>query len=917
MKTHFLTTIALLSAMSSAALPGATLAARDILGEYDADTGRTGPDGLPRLAGRSAKTAVICPQTTSPLEILAAREVRRYVFQRTGELLPILTAKPPLRFSEGGIVVGRKDRDHVGAVLQDRPLRAAVAALQAQQYVLKTIQIEGCRSLLVVGGDEVGTLYGAYRFAECLGVRFYLHGDVIPDEPMRFELPNRDEQGKPLFALRGIQPFNNFTFGPSWWTTEDYKAHVAQLAKLRMNFIGFHCYPQYYGRPDPPEPMVWMGMRGDFDEQGRVRLGYPTQDGVSMRTSDFRFGAAMLFDRDVAGSEAMAVGASQPNPAEAHNAMFNHYGAIYREAFGLARALGVKTCIGTEVPSRQALYTWPPALLARMRTQQKDPADPAVVQEVYEAMFERIMKTHPLDYFWLWTSECWRAMNTPEELKMAVEHFTAAHRAIQRVGPPFKLATAGWLLGPQEDRAAYDRFLPKEVAVSSINTELGHDPVEPAYARIQGREKWAIPWVEDDLALANPQLWVGRTRKDAADALAYGCTGLFGIHWRSRVIAPNFAALAQAGWSQSPWNPAPGKLSPSVAPGLPYGKGPLTPRTMYVDWPQPQRGMLHAPRGLSVADFYADWARANFGGEAAGKIAAVFERIDGNLPRVLNGCPCGLKPDNRPWSHVAEEYEFVDALQACRGKVKGAGNLDRFDYWLDSLRYLRAAGAMECALGQFNRLMGEVNAEKDPAKRKELANTSALPAYRGVYQRYCEALGLLLQTTGSAGELGTVAVWQQLYFPAAIGNPGATLAGALGEPLPADLQPTKEYKGPPRLIVTTIRGVAMEGEAVPLRVIVLSEKPPREQKLHWREMGTGEYAVMELRHVARGVYSAVLPPLPAAGIEYYVEATAGDGRRLVFPPTAPQLNQTVVALPEAGGSSAAARRPTSKTKESQ
>ena len=61
-----------------------------------------------------------------------------------------------------------------------------------------------------------------------------------------------------------------------------------------------------------------------FDDQGRVRAGYPTRQShtmenpaiggfaVPMKTSDYRFGAAMLFDRDDAGSEAMAVGSSQP-----------------------------------------------------------------------------------------------------------------------------------------------------------------------------------------------------------------------------------------------------------------------------------------------------------------------------------------------------------------------------------------------------------------------------------------------------------------------------------------------------------------------------------------------------------------------------------------------------------------------------
>jgi hypothetical protein len=47
------------------------------------------------------------------------------------------------------------------------------------------------------------------------------------------------------------------------------------------------------------------------------------------------------------------------------------------------------------------------------------------------------------------------------------------------------------------------------------------------------------------------QPWVGRMRYDAVDALRLGCTGLTGIHWRTRILAPNIAALAQAGWDQS------------------------------------------------------------------------------------------------------------------------------------------------------------------------------------------------------------------------------------------------------------------------------------------------------------------------------------------------------------------------------
>jgi hypothetical protein len=91
------------------------------------------------------------------------------------------------------------------------------------------------------------------------------------------------------------------------------------------------------------------------------------------------------------------------------------------------------------------------------------------------------------------------------------------------------------------------------VAVSCINREVGKAPVDPGFARIDGRSKWAIPWLEDDPALTSPQLWVGRMRKDAVDALAYGCDGLLGIHWRTRALSPNISALAAAAWDQEPW----------------------------------------------------------------------------------------------------------------------------------------------------------------------------------------------------------------------------------------------------------------------------------------------------------------------------------------------------------------------------
>ncbi len=172
---------------------------------------------------------------------------------------------------------------------------------------------------------------------------------------------------------------------------------------------------------------------------------------------------------------------------------------------------------------------------------------------------------------------------------------------------PFTLATCGWVLGPPQSPALFDKSLPKQMAMACINRVVGNTPVEPGFAKIQnrpgtgvegdspifadtkigtvpgikigtvseGRPKWAIPWMEDDPGLTMPQLWAGRMRRDAADSLRYGCTGLMGIHWPTRILGPNVSALAKAGWDQSGWNPELkdiGKPLPKVPEGVEGGK---------------------------------------------------------------------------------------------------------------------------------------------------------------------------------------------------------------------------------------------------------------------------------------------------------------------------------------------------------
>ena len=222
------------------------------------------------------------------------------------------------------------------------------------------------------------------------------------------------------------------------------------------------------------------------------------------------------------------------------------HGPAAGRGFRSAGRLGIKTCLGTETP-----LVIPTAVKERLKAAGKDPADPAVVQEVYEGMFRRIIATHPLDYYWFWTPEgwTWQPVNK-QQIAATLSDLRAARVAAERVKAPFTLATCGWVLGPPQDPSQFDRELPKSMPLSCISRQVGNSPVEPGFARVQGRPKWSIPWLEDDPGLP-PVASAGRMRRDAADSLAYGCTGLMGIHWWTRTSVPERApALAKAAWEE-------------------------------------------------------------------------------------------------------------------------------------------------------------------------------------------------------------------------------------------------------------------------------------------------------------------------------------------------------------------------------
>jgi len=782
----------------------------------------------------STKPVIVCPANSPRNVKLAAKEIRRYVYLRSGKLLSLAES--------GHGVLLRLDKQ-----------------LETQQYRFKT---EGA-DLTISGGSDVAVLYGVYAFAEKLGVRFYLDGDMIPDGRVAFALPDLDETHKPLFDRRGLLPFHDFVEGPDWWNLDDYEVYFTQMAKLRMNFIGLHNYPERHGDYPGPEPTVWIGLPEEMDHRGNVTLSYPAffantlrpgWGNIPMKTSQYVAGASELFEHDGYGPETQIGHCPWPEEAADCNAVFNQTGVMYRDAFAWARGLGIATCVGTETP-----LTVPQKVQERLKSQGKEPADPDVIRKLYQGVFQRIARAFPVDYYWLWTPEDWTwGGNKPGQFEATTNDLQAALDALNELGNPMTLATCGWVLGPQNDRAALDKFLPKTSPMSCINQSVGHAPVEAGFEKVHDRPKWAIPWLENDPNMTGPQLWVGRMFYDGADALRYGCTGLLGIHWRTKVIGMNIAALAQAGWS------APQSL------------------------PAPNRGSAGEDRSLGAAAFYQDWAASNFGSSVRPEIAALFTGLDGKwFPEISQwgAGPGRVKVNDRPWTQEAKRYAFVDEMEALRSKVKGVGNLARFDYWLNTFRYARAMAQFGCAAGELNRIMKapDVDQERAVAVRELLA------------ELWADAIHFQMAAVNTPGELGTIANLEQQSRGAAnlLGKHDAALQKLLGGPLPARCQPPTSYDGPGRLIVPTVRTVARRGEKIWVKVIALDKAPVSRVTLHVRPMGKGNWRTISVLHVARAVYRVNLPEA-RDDFEYYITAKTVSGSTLIWPSTAPEMNQTVV-----------------------
>ncbi|MCX6359632.1 MAG: alpha-glucuronidase family glycosyl hydrolase [Armatimonadetes bacterium] len=194
------------------------------------------------LAGRAAaagadvdltRAEIVLGSGTDRLEALAARELQRYlglmgagrcriVPQAQGAGTRLVLGTPHSSSDVARLIAATKTAGTLGDegyLLHTRPGRVTLAASTPR-----------------------GVLWAAYGLLERLGVGFFLGGDALAGAG-----PARLPEGlslveRPALKVRGSLPWYNFLDSPTTWDRDDFRFFFDQMARMRMNFVGFHSY---------------------------------------------------------------------------------------------------------------------------------------------------------------------------------------------------------------------------------------------------------------------------------------------------------------------------------------------------------------------------------------------------------------------------------------------------------------------------------------------------------------------------------------------------------------------------------------------------------------------------------------------------------------------------------------------------
>jgi hypothetical protein len=713
-------------------------------------------------------------------------------------------------------------------------------------------------------------LYAVFGFLEKQGALFGIDGETYPlDLPGKLRLPPPGPPwtAEPRFAARGLLPWPDFLNCITVYNEEDFRAYFEAMLRMRFNTFGMHVYtgPEQWAESYLSFDFAGAGHLAFLDTSATNRWGY-----LPERTSHFTMGGAQFYDGETFGSDATRLAADPWEIADRTRRML-------RAAFEYANKLGIRTGIGFE-PYQIPDEIWralppevrPDKMPARDHPGPRFDIESVTARDLLERRLANLLESYPaVDHVWLWEDEQmnWESRKTGQPL--SVTPFLQAHDFLRRHAPKKKLVLSGWG-GVARHFADFHRRLPGDVVFACLSDSLGWDPVHEVFGQLESRERWPIPWIEDDPAMWLPQFHVNRFQRDLDLAAGYGCQGVLGIHWRHRII--DATAMYQARFS---WD-----------------------------------------AGLTPADHFRDYARNQASGARAVRLAELLQDADRDQKLL---CTSAGKTEG---GHVATrefsgdysegftfwaDYEPAPAVMESQKQVAGtlrslaAGaasplEKERLEYlarfvemlvpyaddWVLAHRLnLKLAGARKLKSD------GQTAAARDQVLRE------GVPLWLELAPKVREVMLDFQRIVATRNDLGQLASMHNKFVRLALVRLRLSIKEFLGELPPeteklfaAVTQP--DLAAPERLFAPTRPTMLGRGETIRLTAVVPGNAKILGVTLHTRAHRAAVWAAAPAKLAGRRTFHATLGPFaPESEIaEYYFSASlAGAKDRILAPPS--------------------------------
>ena len=731
---------------------------------------------------------------------------------------------------------------------------------KAEEYEIAATE----HGAILTAANEQALLYAVFDFLERQGLIFGIDGTTAPiDRPTALRLPHPGNpwKGSPRFAVRGLLPWPDFLNCISVYNDEDFAAYFAAMLRMRFNMFGMHVYTQ-----NAPGPLAESYLSFDFAGAGhRAALEDTTMTSwgyLPQRTSSFKMGAAEFFDSETFGSDATRLAADNWDIAARTTPMM-------RTAFNFAKELGIRTGIGFEPYKNpeEIVRALPPEALSH-------PGgfiESTTARDLLERRLADLLERYPMvDYVWLWQDEDANWRSREKNIPLSTTPFVQAHDFLQRHAPDKRLVLAGWGGVTRHFESLHQR-LPEDVVFSSLNDSLGWDPVNEAFGKLGSRERWPIPWLEDDPSMWLPQFRASRFQMDMKRAESFGCQGMLGIHWRHRVVDPTATYFVRAAWDRE-----------------------LTAAAHYRAFCSTQASGERAETMANLLDdcdehhaisstFLGTYSKDGYSNTLA---------ISGDYTQAFT-----FWTDHPDLSVLPKQKEIAHRFRELTAQAASPLERNRIGYFSGFVNFLvpycdayEIAHKLNAVLNQAVDLRAAGKNEPARAMVTEQGVPLWLTMAPLVRQTMIEYQAVIATRNGQ----GQLASMQNKFVRLALERLRLSIKEFLGE-LPPEMAVaytatvSPEGANPHRIFIPTRPSLLKPGESLRIFVVALGQQETAGVKLQTRRQGTQQWTTSTASHAGRGVFTAQLGPFPrgTGGVEYYTTASSTSGL-LSDPPQAPE-----------------------------